>query len=312
MAQCGAEMLAETARFFYDLGFFSQEKDGRFVINCVTGPDEYNVLVNNNTYTNRIAAETFINAAKFMRLLEEKRPEDYQRLCERIGYEEQEAADWEKAAELMYYPPKKDGICPQDDDFLNRKPWPLETIPAEKRPLLMHYHGLTIYRHMICKQADLILAMVQFGDSYTEEEKKTSQMYKMEIQICKKRNSREYYEKARDKYVKDLKTLQNPKATRKQILRIFKRHDFSFDLNKDATDGSYSLSQFEWGDNYRVSGNPYPCATHHNAEEAIEWLENYDNGHNIYCNFKEGMCQEVRDIVIDFFNKYPNGTIHYG
>ena len=172
MADCGAEMLAETARFFYDLGFYSREKDGRFVINCVTGPDEYNVLVNNNTYTNRIAAETFINAAKFMRLLEEKRPEDYQRLCERIGYEEQEAADWEKAAELMYYPPKKDGICPQDDDFLNRKPWPLETIPAEKRPLLMHYHGLTIYRHMICKQADLILAMVQFGDSYTEEEKK--------------------------------------------------------------------------------------------------------------------------------------------
>ena len=148
--------------------------------------------------------------------------------------------------------------------------------------------------------------------NYTEEEKKTSQMYKMEIQMYKKRNSREYYEKARDKYVKDLNTLQNPKATRKQILRIFKRHDFSFDLNKDATDGSYSLSQFGWGDNYRVSGNPYPCATHHNAEEAIEWLENYDNGHNIYCNYKEGMCQEVRDIIIEFFNKYPNGTIHYG
>lgn len=172
MAECGTEILVETARFFYDLGFFSEEKDGRFVINCVTGPDEYNVLVNNNTYTNRIAAETMRNAAQFMRLLEKERPDRYQSLCAAIGYEPAEAADWEKAADLMYYPAPKGGIYPQDDDFLQRKPWPLESIPADKRPLLMHYHGLTIYRHMICKQADLILAMVQYGRFYTKAEKK--------------------------------------------------------------------------------------------------------------------------------------------
>ena len=172
MAECGTEMLVETARFFYDLGFFSEAKDGRFVINCVTGPDEYNVLVNNNTYTNRIAAETMRNAAKFIHLLEKKCPEKYKSLCEAIGYDPEEAADWEKAADLMYYPAPKGGIYPQDDDFLMRKPWPLESIPADKRPLLIHYHGLTIYRHMICKQADLVLAMVQFGGFYTKEEKK--------------------------------------------------------------------------------------------------------------------------------------------
>ena len=72
----------------------------------------------------------------------------------------------------MYYPEPVDGIYPQDDDFLNRKPWPLSTIPADKHPLLIHYHGLTIYRHMVCKQADLILAMTQYGDRWTQEEKK--------------------------------------------------------------------------------------------------------------------------------------------
>ena len=172
LAKYGAEMLVETARFFYDLGFFSEAKDGRFVINCVTGPDEYNVLVNNNTYTNRIAAENFRNAARAMRLVEKRCPEEYQRLAAAIGYDPKEASAWEKAADLMYYPAPKDGIYPQDDDFLLRKPWPLESIPAEKRPLLIHFHGLNIYRHMICKQADLILAMVQFGNFYTKEEKK--------------------------------------------------------------------------------------------------------------------------------------------
>ena len=114
-------MLVETARFFYDLGFFSEAKDGRFVINCVTGPDEYNVLVNNNTYTNRIAAETLRNAAKFIHLLEKKCPEKYKSLCDAIGYEPEEAADWEKAADLMYYPAPKGGIYPQDDDFNQRQ-----------------------------------------------------------------------------------------------------------------------------------------------------------------------------------------------
>lgn len=76
------------------------------------------------------------------------------------------------AAEKMYYPQEKDGIFPQDDEFLNRKPWPLDSIPAGNHPLLMHYHGLVIYRHMVCKQADLILAMTLFGEEYTLEEKR--------------------------------------------------------------------------------------------------------------------------------------------
>ena len=44
----GAEMLVETARLWLDLGFYSAAKGGKFCINGVTGPDEYNAVVNNN------------------------------------------------------------------------------------------------------------------------------------------------------------------------------------------------------------------------------------------------------------------------
>ena len=172
LAEYGAEILVETARLYYDLGFFSEAKDGRFVLNCVTGPDEYNVMVNNNVYTNCVAEENFRSAGDAMTLLRERRPEDYKRLCDTIGFTPEEAGDWIRAADHMYYPAPRDGIYPQDDDFLNRKPWPLDTIPADKHPLLIHYHGLTIYRHMVCKQADLILAMTQYGERWTMEEKK--------------------------------------------------------------------------------------------------------------------------------------------
>ena len=53
----GAEMLVETARLWLDLGFYSAEKEGKFCINGVTGPDEYNAVVNNNAYTNLMARE---------------------------------------------------------------------------------------------------------------------------------------------------------------------------------------------------------------------------------------------------------------
>ena len=107
-----------------------------------------------------------------MHLLQRLRPVDYARLCAAIGYTPGEAEQWREAADKMYYPAPVDGIYPQDDDFLNRKPWPLDTIPADKHPLLIHYHGLTIYRHQVCKQADLILAMTQYGECWTLEEKK--------------------------------------------------------------------------------------------------------------------------------------------
>ncbi|HEY6692929.1 MAG TPA: hypothetical protein VI006_08765, partial [Solirubrobacteraceae bacterium] len=44
----GAEVLVETARFWMELGFFSERRDGRFCINGVTGPDEYTTVVDNN------------------------------------------------------------------------------------------------------------------------------------------------------------------------------------------------------------------------------------------------------------------------
>ena len=172
LAKYGAEIMVETARLYYDLGFFSAAKGGQFVLNCVTGPDEYNVMVNNNVYTNCVAEENFRSAGEMMELLRIERPGDYARLCRDIGFEPAEAEAWRKAADLMYYPPERDGVYPQDEDFLDRKPWPLDTIPPEKHPLLIHYHGLTIYRHMVCKQADLILAMTQYGECWTLEEKR--------------------------------------------------------------------------------------------------------------------------------------------
>ena len=73
MEECGAEMLIETARLWFDLGFFSERRDGRFCIHRVTGPDEYTTVVDNNTYTNLMARENLRNAALTVEQLQSSR-----------------------------------------------------------------------------------------------------------------------------------------------------------------------------------------------------------------------------------------------
>ena len=69
LRDCGAEMLVETARLWLDLGFYSDAKGGKFCINGVTGPDEYNTVVNNNAYTNLMARENLRYAAQTVEVL---------------------------------------------------------------------------------------------------------------------------------------------------------------------------------------------------------------------------------------------------
>ena len=169
----GAEILVETARLWLSLGFFSNEKNGRFCINGVTGPDEYNAVVDNNLFTNLMARENLNYAADVMTALHVEAPERYAVVSDRIGFQMEETDDWRRAAKAMYIPyDDKLGIHLQDDNFLDKQLWDLESEPAENFPLLLHYHPLVIYRHRVIKQADVVLALFLLGNLFSDDEKR--------------------------------------------------------------------------------------------------------------------------------------------
>jgi alpha,alpha-trehalose phosphorylase len=169
----GAEVLVETARLWRDLGFFSEQRGGRFSIAGVTGPDEYNTVVNNNLFTNLMARENLRYAAEILVRLQSERPELYREIVDRTGLEEEEPASWRAAAEAMLLPYDEErSIHLQDDEFLEKKPWDFENTPRDRYPLLLHYHPLVIYRHQVIKQADVVLAMFQLGEQFSHDEKK--------------------------------------------------------------------------------------------------------------------------------------------
>ncbi len=169
----GAEMLVETARLWLDLGFYSDTKGGKFCINGVTGPDEYNAVVNNNAYTNLMARENLRYATHVVESLRATEPDAYNALVQKTALEPSEVNAWIRAAENMYVPyDEKLEIIPQDDDFLDKEPWDFRNTPADHYPLLLFYHPLNIYRKQVIKQADVILAMFLLGDVFPPEMKK--------------------------------------------------------------------------------------------------------------------------------------------
>lgn len=178
MVNCGAEILFETARLWADLGAFIEKKGGRFCIDGVTGPDEYTAIVNNNCYTNLLARENLWNAYETALWMNREHGEEFKVLKNKIHLEEWEIENWKKTADNMYIPyDEKLGIYPQDDNFLEKAVWDFENTPAENYPLLLHYHPLVIYRHQVCKQADLVLALFLMPDKFTKEEKQRNYDY---------------------------------------------------------------------------------------------------------------------------------------
>lgn len=160
----GAEMLIETARVFADVGCFAECRGGKYCICAVTGPDEYNAIVDNNLYTNLLAQENLYAALHALEILGDD--------GKKLGVGEEEKAFWKKVADNMYLPyDEKLGVYLQDDGFLMRKPYDENSIPEEKRHLLYeNYHPLFIYRQRMCKQADAIYGLQLLSYRFTNAE----------------------------------------------------------------------------------------------------------------------------------------------
>ncbi|MEK6741043.1 MAG: glycosyl hydrolase family 65 protein, partial [Actinomycetota bacterium] len=164
-----APVLVETARMWADLGFWRINGGREFHIHGVTGPDEYTTVVNNNLYTNVMARANLIDAAGVIRRMRDEDPLWYEHLCSELDLTEDEVGGWEECAAGMVIPfDDTFGIHPQDDQFLSRELWDLKNTPDNKRPLLLHYHPLVIYRFQVLKQADVVLALFLQGDQFTQ------------------------------------------------------------------------------------------------------------------------------------------------
>lgn len=163
MKKVGWPILLETARFFKSI---MTEKEGTYHLFNVTGPDEYTAVVDDNYYTNSLLKHQLT----FMLDFPQKHPE--------FKLNKDESEIFKHMQKGIHIPFDETlGIDAQDASFLSKPEWPLESIPLDKRPLLLHYHPLVIYRHQVLKQADTILSHVLLNNRPIEVMKRSFDYY---------------------------------------------------------------------------------------------------------------------------------------
>ncbi|MGH9106927.1 MAG: glycosyl hydrolase family 65 protein, partial [Acidimicrobiales bacterium] len=157
-----------TARLWMSLGHTG--RDGSFHIDGVTGPDEYSALVDDNCYTNLMAAHNLREAAA---AAARHRPE-----AQALGVTGEEEAAWGAAAKAVALPfDEALGVHSQDGGFTRRERFDFDRAPPEEYPLQEHFPYFELYRKQVVKQADLVLAMYVRGDEFSAAQKAANFAY---------------------------------------------------------------------------------------------------------------------------------------
>ena len=158
-AECGLEVLAETARLWYSLGH--HDRHGVWHLDGVTGPDEYTALVRDNVFTNLMAVHNLQIAAEAC----ERHPDS----AGALGVTTEEMAAWRDAANAANIPYDEDlGVHEQHDGFTTLREW--NFTENTTYPLLLHEPYVRLYPSQVIKQADLVLAMHWRSHAFTPEQ----------------------------------------------------------------------------------------------------------------------------------------------
>ena len=157
----GLDVLVETARLWISLGH--HDAAGRWHVDGVTGPDEYTAVVDDNVFTNLMAAAN-LNAAVGACTRQ-------RRAARLLGVGEAEIARWRRAARSVHVPfDAKLQVHPACANFTRYAEWDFEATVG-RYPLMLHAPYVQLYRKQVVKQADLVLAMVWRTDAFTAEQK---------------------------------------------------------------------------------------------------------------------------------------------
>lgn len=229
----GLEILVAICRFWAGRVSFNPRRNCYMLLG-VTGPNEYENNVNNNWYTNLMAAWTLEYTLAALDLLARDDPEAYGRLAERLGLGPEERERWREIAERMYYPYDEElGIFVQNDGYLDKEDLTADRIPPGDLPLCQHWSWDRILRSPFIKQADVVQGLYFLPDRFDRE--------------CQRRNF-DYYE-ARTVHESSLSpSVHSVVASRlgywDRAYRLFLRSarlDLE-DLNGDTRDGLHLTS----------------------------------------------------------------------
>jgi len=162
LAKEGLEVLVEVSRFWADRVHFSK-RNGKYMIHGVTGPNEYENNINNNWYTNTLAAWVLDYTREA--LAKYSRPD--------LNVSAAELEKWADISANMYRPHDGElGVFVQHDGFLDKDIRPVSALSPDDLPLNQKWSWDKILRSPFIKQADVLQGIYFFGDRFNMDEKR--------------------------------------------------------------------------------------------------------------------------------------------
>ena len=174
LSDYGAEVLIEEARFWSDRVNYSEYRKG-YVLNCVCGPDEYQVAVSNNYYTNYLARFTLQYAIEAIEIMKGKYPEKWVVLSDILAFNDNEASKWKDIIEKLLLPyDAKRNIFIQDDEYLSRAEFEPKAVPRDELPIYKNWPWENTMRFNIIKQPDVLMLFHLLSERFDQETKKSN------------------------------------------------------------------------------------------------------------------------------------------
>ena len=168
LADYGLEVLVAIARFWVQRVNWSEVKQ-QYVIMGVTGPNEYENNVDNNWYTNTIAAWCLDYAHAALQYVRNHHAPRFREITEAIAFDAEEVARWREVAANLYYPEDAGlGVFLQQDGYLDKEQRLVSSLDPAERPLNQHWSWDRILRSCFIKQADVLQGLYFFEDRYDE------------------------------------------------------------------------------------------------------------------------------------------------
>ncbi|GAB6188622.1 glycosyl hydrolase family 65 protein [Marinitoga arctica] len=174
----GAEIFFETARFWVSRAEYNKKKD-RYEINDVIGPDEFHEHINNNFYTNYLAKWNIEKALEYLKMLENKFPEKYEKIIKKINLEEKELNEWIDVSKKIYIPwNKSTHLIEQFEGYFELEDKKISSYNNKNMPEWPEDIDLSkLNRYQLIKQADVLMLMHLIPEDFDLKTKKINFEY---------------------------------------------------------------------------------------------------------------------------------------
>ncbi len=170
LAEYGWEVLLGIARFWAQRVNWSEDKK-LYVMLGVTGPNEYENNINNNWYTNYLAAWCLRYVIEVHKEICEQYPEIASAKMAMTDFNIEELDLFKQISDQMYFPKDENrGIYLQQDGFLDKEIASVDTIPMGQRPINQNWSWDRILRSCYIKQADVLQGFYFFENDFTKAE----------------------------------------------------------------------------------------------------------------------------------------------